>query len=231
MYNFVSPHASAAVFDVMKMMDPNFVMVVMNRWFISGMLSKQMENANLVDFVQSESNSFDLVMIESFLQEYTVALGHKFNAPVINLSPSMIWTSASKFLHLPSTFSYVPDCCIGVTDDMSFVERLKNTIIGLMGMFVEDYLYIPRVKAVMSKHFAYAGWESRPTLEQMLNNVSLTLMNAHHAVGVCRPYLPGVIEVGGMHIKEPKPLPKVSLSNIISTEITVNTYYSIYINS
>jgi len=77
-------------------------------------------------------------------------------------------------------------------------------------MVVEDYLYIPMMKTKMSKYFTYTGWQSRPTLEQMLNNVSLTLMNAHHAVGVCRPYLPGVIEVGGMHIKEPKPLPKVS---------------------
>lgn len=167
-----------------------------------------MEHSKIIEFVQSEDNSFDLVMVESFLQEYTVAIGHKFNAPVVNLSPAMVWFSASKWLHLPSTFSYVPDCCIGVTDDMSFVDRLKNTIVGFIEMVVEDYLYIPMMKVVMSKNFAYVGWESRPTLEQMLNNVSLTLMNAYHATGVCRPYLQGVVEVGGMHIKEPKPLPK-----------------------
>lgn len=194
----------------MHLINSNFMISVTNSWFFANLLSNQLEQPNLKDFVRSDDNSFDLVLIESFLQEYTVALGHKFSAPVVNLSPSMVWVSASKWLHLPAIFSYVPDCCIGITDDMSFVDRLKNTIVGLMEMVVEDYLYIPMMKTKMSKHFAYTGWQSRPTLEQMLNNVSLTLMNAHHAVGVCRPYLPGVIEVGGMHIKEPKPLPKVS---------------------
>nr|ATN96017.1 UDP-glucuronosyl transferase 343B2 [Aphis gossypii] len=204
----VMPSRGVPDFDVMHLINSNFMISVTNRWFFANLLSNQLEQPNLKDFVRSDDNSFDLVLIESFLQEYTVALGHKFSAPVVNLSPSMVWVSASKWLHLPAIFSYVPDCCIGITDDMSFVDRLKNTIVGLMEMVVEDYLYIPMMKTKMSKHFAYTGWQSRPTLEQMLNNVSLTLMNAHHAVGVCRPYLPGVIEVGGMHIKEPKPLPK-----------------------
>jgi len=204
----VMPPQGVPAFDVMHLVNSNFMITVTNRWFFANLLSSQLEHPNLKDFVQSEDNSFDLVIIESFLQEYTVAIGHKFNAPIVNLSPLMPWVSASKWLHLPATFSYVPDCCIGVTDDMSFVERLKNTIVGLMEMFVEDYLYIPMMKALMNKHFSYAGWQSRPTLEQMLNNVSLTLINAHHATGVCRPYPPGVVEVGGMHIKKPKPLPK-----------------------
>uniref|UniRef100_A0A2S2PG58 UDP-glucuronosyltransferase n=1 Tax=Schizaphis graminum TaxID=13262 RepID=A0A2S2PG58_SCHGA len=204
----VMPPQGVPDFNVMHLVNSNFMISVMNRWFFANLLSSQLEHPNLKEFVRSEDNSFDLVIIESFLQEYTVAIGHKFNAPIVNLSPSMIWVSASKWLHSPATFSYVPDCCIGVTDDMSFVERLKNTIVGLMEMYVEDYLYIPMMKALMNKHLSYAGWQSRPTLEQMLNNVSLTLMNAHHATGVCRPYPQGIVEVGGMHIKEPKPLPK-----------------------
>ncbi|KAL5242631.1 hypothetical protein ACI65C_010041 [Semiaphis heraclei] len=221
----VTPEKGLPEINVMDLIDLNFVTSVINRWFFARILSAQMEHATLIDFLKSEDNSFDLVMVESFLQEYTVAIGHKYNAPVINLSPAMVWVSASKWLHLPSTFSYVPDCCIGVTDDMSFTERLKNTIVGLVEMFVEDYLYIPMIKATMSKHFAYVGWQSRPTLEQMLNNVSLTLMNAYHAVGVCRPHLPGVIEVGGMHIKEPKPLPK-DLQDYIDSATNGVIYFS-----
>ncbi|XP_022166869.1 UDP-glucuronosyltransferase 2A2-like [Myzus persicae] len=204
----VTPQQGLPDIDVMRVIDINFVTALTYRWFFGRLLSAQMEHPNMIDFVRSEDNSFDLVMVETFLQEYTVSIGHKFNAPVVNLSPAMVWVSASKWLHLPATFSYVPDCCIGVTDEMSFTERLKNTITGLIEMVVEDYLYIPMMKSVMSKHLAYVGWESRPTLEQMLNNVSLTLMNAHHVTGVCRPYLQGVVEVGGMHIKEPKSLPK-----------------------
>lgn len=192
-----------------------FFVSPITRWFIGSLLSNLMEDKVIKDFIQSETNTFDLVMIESFCQEYSVALGHKFQAPVINLSPAMVWVSMSKWLHLPSSFSYIPDCCIGVTDDMSFLDRLKNTITGVIEMYVEDYFYMPKMKALMDEYFNYNGWKSRPSLEHMLSNVSLTLMNANHAIGVCRPLTPGVIEVGGMHIKDPKPLPRVSSEIII----------------
>lgn len=204
--------------DVMKLTKQRFYNTVLSRWAIANFLSNTLNNKNIKDFIRSDSNSYDLVIVESFLQEYTVALGHKFNAPVINLSPAMVWVSMSKWLHIPSTFSYIPDCCVGITDDMTFLDRLKNTIIGVLQMYVENYCYIPMINALMNKHFIYEGWESRPSLEQMLNNVSLTLMNAHHAIGPCRPYLPGVVEVGGLHIKEPKPLPQVSNSLIITKQ-------------
>jgi len=93
---------------------------------------------------------------------------------------------------------------------MGFVDRLKNTITGLMQSYAENYLYIPKMKEVMNKHFKYKGWESRPPLEDMLKNVSLTLVNSNYAIGVARPYLPGIVEVGGMHLTAPKSLPEAS---------------------
>lgn len=197
----------------MQLAEQNMLTTVTGRWSMANFLSASVDNKVVEDLIQSDTNSFDLVLIESFFQEYTVALGHKFNAPVVNLSPVMVWVSMSKWLHVPSTFSYIPDCCIGVRNNMSFVERLKNTFTGALEMYVETYLYIPMIKSIMAKHFTYKGWESRPPLEHMLSNVSLTLMNAHQEIGVCRPYLPGVIEVGGMHIKDPKPLPQVSFTH------------------
>jgi glucuronosyltransferase len=120
------------------------------------------------------------------------------------MSPGMPWVSQSKLIHLPYTFSYIPDCCIGVTNDMSFVERLKNTVTGVIKMYVENYLYIAKIESIMNKHFTYQGWESRPPLHKMFKHVYLTLVNGYHAIGVCRPYLPDVVEVGGLHIKKPK---------------------------
>lgn len=200
--------------DVTKFVDQNFMVTVAFRWSFAAMLSRVMDHPNIKELIQSEDNSFDVVMVESFFQEYTVALGHKFNAPVVNLAPAMIWVSISKWLHVPATYAYVPDCCVGITDRMGFVDRVKNTVVGLLETYAEDYIYVPRMKEIMDAHFRYAGWESRPALEQMLGDVSLTLMNAYHAVGVCRPYPPGVVEVGGMHVTGPKPLPPVMSSRV-----------------
>ncbi|XP_060876406.1 UDP-glycosyltransferase UGT4-like isoform X1 [Metopolophium dirhodum] len=192
--------------NVMEMMNMNFVTSALSVWDIGVKFSEVLTHKSMVDFLQTNSVSFDLVMIETCCQEYTVALGHKFNAPVINLVPAMLWSTNSKWIHVPSTFSYIPNILLGITSDMSFTQRLKNTITGVLQLYVENYLYLPKMKEVMDTHFIYKGWESRPSLEDMLNNVSLTLVNSHHAVGVSRPYLPGVIDVGGMHIKESKSL-------------------------
>lgn len=195
--------------NVMDLVSMNFVTSVQLKWRISIQLSEMvMSHRKMKQFVQSSSNSFDLIMVETFGQEYAVAMGHKFNAPVINLAPAMIWASISKWLHVPSTFSYIPDACTQSTSDMGFIERLKNSITGFMQLYVENYLYLPKTKEVMDTYLKYRGWESRPPLEHMLNNISLTLVNSHNAIGISRAYLPGIIEVGGMHIKDPKPLPK-----------------------
>lgn len=195
----------------MELVHMNFVTSVQLKWDLGIRFSDViMSHWNMKKFIQSSSNSFDLVMIEAFNQEYTVAMGHKFNAPVISLSPAMPWVSISKWMHTPSTFSYIPDLCLQSTGDMGFVDRLKNTITGLIQSYADNYSYLPKMKEVMNTHFKYDGWESRPPLEHMLKNVSLTLVNSNSATGIGRPYLPGIIEVGGMHIQTPKSLPEVS---------------------
>lgn len=194
----------------MNLVHLNFFTSVPLKWRLGVQLSELvMSHKNMKRFIRSNSNAFDLVMVETFCQEYTVAVGHKFGAPVVNLAPAMIWASIGKWLHVPSTFSYIPDSFLKTGKHMGFVERLKNTVTGVMQLYVEDRVYMPKMKAIMDEHFDYDGWESRPALESMLNDVPLTLSNSHHAIGIPRPYLPGVVEVGGMHIKEPKPLPEV----------------------
>jgi hypothetical protein len=47
--------------------------------------------------------------------------------------------------------------------------------------------------------------------EESLNNISLALLNGHFSTGTAlRPYLPNMIEVGGLQVKPtPAPLPEV----------------------
>lgn len=44
-----------------------------------------------------------------------------------------------------------------------------------------------------------------------MNNVSLALVNIHFSSGIIRPYLPNMIEIGGIQVKpKPSPLPQVN---------------------
>lgn len=195
----------------MELAGHNFLTVVPSIWKLSTSISpKMLSKPEMQHFILSEDYKFDLVMIFPFVQEYSIALGHKYNAPVINLGVSMLWPSNSKWIGEPSTFSYILDQRTGATDQMSFIERFKNTIIGLYQLFLEDFFYLPVQKEIMDKYFKYKGCETRPPIEDMLRNVSITLLNAHYSIGVTRPYMPGSIEVAGLHVNEPKPLTGVS---------------------
>lgn len=59
---------------------------------------------------------------------------------------------------------------------------------------------------------------------EALNNVSLILLNQHFTQDHVRPYVPGMIEVGGLQVKrKPSPLPKVCCKFcqiLLSTKIT-----------
>ena len=49
-----------------------------------------------------------------------------------------------------------------------------------------------------------------PPLLEMEANVSLSLINSHFSFRKPLPFLPNQIEVGGMHCRPAKPLPKVT---------------------
>lgn len=57
------------------------------------------------------------------------------------------------------------------------------------------------------------GDDVRP-LDEIAFNTSLLLVNAHFSMNEPKPIVPGLIEVGGLHIKTPKSLPKVTMMKI-----------------
>lgn len=65
---------------------------------------------------------------------------------------------------------------------------------------------------------------TKTTYDEAIFNVSLILLNSHFTAQLPRPYLPNVIEVGGMHIKsKANKLPTVC-DIVNSFIILVNVY-------
>lgn len=48
-----------------------------------------------------------------------------------------------------------------------------------------------------------------PDLRYLAYQTNLFLVNSHFSLNQARPTVPNFIEVGGLHIKQPKPLPEV----------------------
>lgn len=51
-----------------------------------------------------------------------------------------------------------------------------------------------------------------PDLRDLVYETSLLLVNSHFSINQARPTVPNFIEVGGLHINDPKPLPPVCYS-------------------
>lgn len=48
---------------------------------------------------------------------------------------------------------------------------------------------------------------SLPTLEELARSVSVILQNAHAPMASIKPNVPGIVDVGGIHIAQVQPLP------------------------
>lgn len=88
---------------------------------------------------------------------------------------------------------------------MNFVQRLGNIA---MSIFETTYMalnYWPLQNQIYEANFP----DPKPSLAEAMKNVNLVLLNSHFTLGYPRPYVPNMIEVGGMHINRvPNPLPK-----------------------
>lgn len=49
--------------------------------------------------------------------------------------------------------------------------------------------------------------EPKPNIFELERRISAIFVNSYAPLATIRPIVPGFIEVGGLHIKEPKPLP------------------------
>lgn len=84
---------------------------------------------------------------------------------------------------------------------MSFLERLENTILYIgHHIFHAIFIDIPENWDVRK----YVG-KNIPDLDDIAANMSLIITNTHFTFTHARPTVPGLIEVGGLHLAEHKP--------------------------
>lgn len=62
------------------------------------------------------------------------------------------------------------------------------------------------------------GDSVRP-LDEIAFSTSLLLVNAHFSINQAKPIVPGLIEVGGLHIEKSKSLPKVTTKKKIVLKV------------
>jgi glucuronosyltransferase len=89
---------------------------------------------------------------------------------------------------------------------MTFGQRLVNTVLTEVLKLGNYYFSELQIEQLSKQHFG----PDVPSIAELKKKTSLILVNSHFSLNVPRPTVPALIEVGGLHIKENRKLPKVS---------------------
>ncbi|VVC99829.1 unnamed protein product [Leptidea sinapis] len=192
------------VFDIRRYEQPVGIMRVP---FVSSVLDQvnQFENmAGVVldicekllrytPFTALIKNEYDVVITGHFIGNCVLKLleVHNVTAPVIGICASTILPWTNEIMGAESNPSFVPVKVSSFTSKMTFIQRLENTIVYILMTTMQQRL-IEQEKTMIEKYY------SRKTKER--NNFNLILLNSHHVLNGIRPLVPGLIEIGGIHV-------------------------------
>lgn len=153
------------------------------------------------------NQTFDLLIAEYFHTDCLLGFAYRFNVPVVGITSSTMLSPFNARLANPNNPSYVPTSFLDHSDRMSFFERVENTVFNLYQELVWDFLAEKPGDLLARQFFG----KDMPPLRDIVNNASLVLVNSHFSNNFPRPQVPGVIEVGGMHVGKPKHPPAVCI--------------------
>ncbi|XP_034156491.2 UDP-glucuronosyltransferase 2C1 isoform X1 [Pangasianodon hypophthalmus] len=131
-------------------------------------------------------------------------LAQKLNLPFI-LSLRLLFGSVVARLcgQLPAPPSYVPGVGLGYTDQMDFLQRVKNIL------FIVFHDIVFKVMAMAKWDHFFTEVMGKPvTLCDMIGKADIWLIRTYWDFDYPRPLLPNFKFVGGFHCKPAKPLPK-----------------------
>jgi len=159
---------------------------------------------------------FDLIFLMPVFNDCSLGLVHKLGAPFVMFAPTSVPSFLANKIGNSFPTSFVPNTFLGYSDEMTFSQRFVNFGVDLMIESILRFYYEPAMTEVYRDKL---NDPKIPPVRNILANASLILSNGHFAVSGPKPYLPDIVDVGGIHSNPPKPLPQVQLISYIQLKI------------
>ncbi|XP_054737750.1 UDP-glucosyltransferase 2-like [Anastrepha obliqua] len=166
---------------------------------------KQPKVQDIINAKQTEG-VYDLLLVEQLYQDAFLALAHVYNIPVISSATFAQQIYMSQMFGIITPWSYVPHSYLPLTEHMTFWERVQNTYHSLYYDLYREFKTFPEMDKLVKKYFGHLPIEF-PSVSAMDKNLSATLINNYTPLSSAGPTIDSMINVGGMHIYPPKPLP------------------------
>lgn len=150
------------------------------------------------------NHKFDLFITEIFGSECYLAIAHKLRIPSVGMISSVTLPWVNDMVGNPDNPSYVPLYFFPLTQWMNFYERLYNTVMTVVIKMTYEILSNWEAQIIVENVLGPV-----PSISSLAKNFSVILTNSHFSINQVRPFVPQIIEVGGLHIKKQGILPKV----------------------
>ncbi len=183
-----------------------FVSVLMFGKYSVGFVDQYLGCPPLKELLNS-TMKFDLFITQSFDNDIPLIYAEKFKIPFITYMPNILFPWLSVRTQNPHNPAYMPDLQSGLLPKMTFLERLENTLVYLFGILVYNGYLMRNFEEVYRTILGH----STPSLYDNVRKTSIIFVNAYRGINPAVPLLPGVVEIGGIHIKPASELPMVGI--------------------
>lgn len=161
-----------------------------------GMTEYTLADPKVQNLINS-NETFDLVIVELFVNEAHVGFANHFKAPLILFSSIAASEWVNFYVANPSPPSYVQHSASGYSGTMTFWQRLKNFSIYIFDLLLRELYLYPQHEKLLKEYFPNA-----PNLQDVMYNASLILLNSHSSYTESVPLVPSMVEIGGFHIAD-----------------------------
>nr|CAD7597664.1 unnamed protein product [Timema genevievae] len=153
---------------------------------------------------QENDQHFDLMFLEMVLTPGIFGFIHRFPVPSIGITSFQAFSINYDSVGNPNLPAYAPDVFLPYSDRKTFFERVHSMFFLLWLKYHFYYNVIPTQDAIARKHFG----ESMPYLGDLHFKPSMLFVTNDFIFHSPTPNVPAVVQLSGLHINSPKPLPQ-----------------------
>lgn len=95
------------------------------------------------ELLNSKTEKFDLVFVDTLMDEALLGFGAHFDAKIIGMSTLGQIRYINDLVHNPMPLSIIPNPFMSFTDRMTFQERMQNVIFTLIEDFFINFVHYP----------------------------------------------------------------------------------------
>ncbi|XP_045517902.1 UDP-glycosyltransferase UGT5-like [Pieris brassicae] len=168
-----------------------------------------LNSTEVQDFLKQDNN-YDLVICETFVQDAIYYFSHRYNAPLVLVTPFGNCMRHNIAVGNPLQLATIHYEFVPIENPKSFLGRMKNLFISIYEYVLWRFWYL-KEQEILAKKYIKDLPEPVPNLYDTEKNAALFLVNRHFSFNEPMAYLPNIIEIGGLHTTmnaEPEILPK-----------------------